>query len=98
MRHLRRKAANREWNQPKRKKCVGGNKAKRSWRSEESFDIRHEDAEFGVCPAGFQLYLNQYFLTMSPSLCFGMVMSILCHCMLEVCDMLFDFDFIGYYS
>jgi hypothetical protein len=35
----------------------------RSWRYEECFDIRHRDAEFGVCPAGFCLSLIQYFLT-----------------------------------
>ena len=35
MGYMLRKAANREWNQPKRKKCVAVNKAERSWRSEE---------------------------------------------------------------
>ena len=44
---LQRKAASREWKQPKRK-CVAVNKAERSWRSEEHFDIRHGDAEFRV--------------------------------------------------
>ena len=29
------------------------NKAERGWRSEEHFDIRHGDAEFGICPTGF---------------------------------------------
>ena len=51
--YLLRKAANREWKQSKRKKYVSVNKAERSWRSEEHFDIRHGDAEFGVCPARF---------------------------------------------
>jgi hypothetical protein len=32
--------------------------------SEELFAIRHGDAEFGVCPAGFCLALVQYFLSM----------------------------------
>jgi hypothetical protein len=27
-------------------------KDKRSWRSEEHFDIKNGDVEFGVCPAG----------------------------------------------
>jgi hypothetical protein len=54
VRYLLRKTANREWNQPKRKKCVPVNKDERSWRSEEHFDISYGDAEFGVCPAGFQ--------------------------------------------
>ena len=48
-----RKAGNIEWNQPKRMKFVEVIKAERSWRSEECFDIRHGDAEFEVCPAGF---------------------------------------------
>jgi hypothetical protein len=26
---------------------------KKSWRSEDCFDIRHGDAEFKDCPAGF---------------------------------------------
>lgn len=54
MGYLLRRAANREWSQPKRKKCVAVNKAKRGWRSEEGFDIRHGDAEFVVYPTGFQ--------------------------------------------
>ena len=54
MGYLLRRAANREWNQPKRKKYVSVKKAERSWRSEEHFDIRLGDEEFGVCPAVFQ--------------------------------------------
>ena len=53
MGYLPRKVANREWNQPKRKKCAAVNKAERIWRPEMCFDIRHEDSEFGVCPACF---------------------------------------------
>jgi hypothetical protein len=41
--YLPRKAANREWNQPKRKKFDPINKGERSWRAEEYFDIRHEN-------------------------------------------------------
>lgn len=47
------KTVNREWNQPKRKKVVAVNKDEKSWRSEEHFDIRYGDAEFGVRPAEF---------------------------------------------
>jgi hypothetical protein len=36
-----------------REKYVTVKKAKRIWRSKESFDIRHRDTEFGVCPVGF---------------------------------------------
>ena len=52
MGYLLRKAASREWNQSKREKCVAVSKAEMSWRSEEHFDIRHEDSVFGVGPAG----------------------------------------------
>ena len=44
---------------------------------------------------GFVLDLVRHFLTVLPILPFGVVMYILCHCMLEVCNLLFDFDFIG---
>jgi hypothetical protein len=53
MGYLLKKAANKVWSQSKRKKFVAVNKDEKSWRSEECFDIRHGDAEFGVCPAGF---------------------------------------------
>jgi hypothetical protein len=46
MGYLLRKAANREWNHFKRKKCVAIIKAERSWTS--AMEI-----EFGVCPAIF---------------------------------------------
>ena len=43
----------------------------------------------------FSVDFFQCFLAIFPSLHFGMVMYILCHChyMLEVYDLLFDFDF-----
>ena len=37
------------WKQAKREKYMAVNEAGRSWRSEDHFDIRHRDAEFGVC-------------------------------------------------
>ena len=40
------------------------NKDERSWRSEERFDIRHIDVEFGVWPTGFVLALVYCFLAM----------------------------------
>ena len=87
--YLLRKTANREWEQPKRKRSVAVNKAVGSCRSKECFDIRHGDAEFGVCPAGYNLALVHYFLTLSPSLHFGMAMYILCHYMLELYELPF---------
>ena len=51
--YLPRRTVNREWKQPKREKCVAVNKAERSWRSEEHFEIRHGDAELVVYLASF---------------------------------------------
>lgn len=42
---------------------------------------------------GFCLALAQYFLTIFPVPCFGIVMYSLHHCVLERCDLLFNFDF-----
>ena len=39
-----------------RKKHAAVNRAERSWRSKEQFDIRHRGVEFGVCPAVFCPY------------------------------------------
>ena len=66
MGYLPRRATNREWNQSKKKKCVAVNKAERSWRSEEHFDIRHGDAEFGVCPADFSSCFSLVFSYYAP--------------------------------
>jgi len=33
---------------------------KKEWRSEDRFDISHEDAEFAVCPAGFLPCFGDY--------------------------------------
>ena len=89
--YLLRKAANREWNQPKRKKFVAVNTNERSWRSEESFVITHGDAELRVCPASFWPYFGPVF----PHLFWN---GNLCPVMLDVCELLFYFDFIGDYS
>jgi hypothetical protein len=35
-------------------------KMKKEWRSEDSFDISHGHAEFGVCPAGFLSCFGDY--------------------------------------
>ena len=74
-------------------KYVTVNKTERSWRPEEHFDIRHgDDAEFGVCPAGFQSYFGPVLPHYAP-LWNG---NFLCQCMLEVGD--FHFVFTGDYS
>ena len=48
-----------------------------------------------MCPAGFGSCLVQYFLTMFLSLCFGVILYILCHCMLEICDLFLILIFRG---
>lgn len=53
----------------------------------KSVEVRHVTKGFGVYPAG--LALVHYLFTMSPSLPFGMAVYILCHCMLEVCNLFF---------
>ena len=66
MGYLPRKTANREWSQPKRKKCVAVNKAERSWRSEDGFDLRPGHAEFGVAQLVSVLLCPGFLLTMLP--------------------------------
>lgn len=68
-------------------KCIAVSTA-RSGRSDEPskpFDIR----EFS--PLLFSRALVQYLLIMSLFIPFGIIMYILCHCMLEVCNLLFEF-------
>jgi hypothetical protein len=55
--YLLRKVANKEWNHSRKRSLLQSTKMKRSWRSEDSFDIRYGDVEFGVCPAGFFVLL-----------------------------------------
>lgn len=50
---LGRGSTNRVWKQPILEKWILVNKVERSSRSEERFDIRHRDVEFGACPASF---------------------------------------------
>ena len=89
MGYLSRGTANREWKQAKRKKGAAVNKAEQSWGSEEHFDISHGDAEFGVCPDGFQSCFGPVFPHYAPCPTFwnGNVYSV--PYMLEVCNLLF---------
>ena len=84
MDYLLRKAANREWYQLKRKNWAAVNKDENSWIS----GMEMQNLEL----AQVVLVLVWYLLTMTfwnhniyPAV-------------LEVCDLLFDFDFIGDYS
>jgi len=58
--YLLRNADHREWNRPKRKKCVGVHELKGDGDL-KCLDIRHGVAEFGVCPAGFQTCFGPVF-------------------------------------
>lgn len=51
-----------------------------------------------VCPTGFCSYFGPVFSHYAPLLAFGMVMPILCFCMLEVCSLFFVLvlTFIGF--
>jgi hypothetical protein len=73
-----------EWNQPKRK-CVAVNKDEKGvgdLKSALASDMQKQSLEFA--PLLFSLALVQYVLTMLPFLQFGMVMHIVCHCMLDI--------------
>lgn len=87
MGYLLSKAANREWDQPKRKKQVN--------KAEKSIWIKPEDVVFGVAWLVCGPSLVQYFLTVLPSLHFVMAMYILCQGILEIWNQLLDVDFIG---
>ena len=80
------------------RKVCGSQQSWKSWRYEEYFEIRHGGAEFGVYPAGSHSCFVLVFAHYVPSPSFGMGMCILCHFMLEACDLLFAFDFTEGYS
>ena len=62
--YLLRKAANREWNQPRRNQFVAINKDEKGvgdLKTTLTSDLLHHgDAEFGVCPAGFLSCFGDY--------------------------------------
>lgn len=82
MGYLPRRAAKRNQNQLKREKYVAVNNKLESTLT-SYMEMQNLDFVFLV----FSHTLVQYFLP------FGMVMSILCHCMLEACNMSFGFGF-----
>lgn len=59
-------------------------------------DIEMQRLEFTQLVFG--LPLSHYFLAMLPSQCFGMVIYMQCHYLLEIHSVVFYFDFIGNYS
>lgn len=54
-----------------------------------AFDMDMEMQSLKFSPLLFGFDLVQYFFIMLSFLHFGMVMYILCHCILEVCNLLF---------
>ena len=91
-----------EWNQTKREKYVVVSKHERGRRYKEPVinplisDRKMQSLEFALL--GFALALVPQFLTMLFSLPFAMIIYILCHCMLEVWDLVFYFSFTWGYS
>lgn len=77
---------------PREKSVLQSTNLKRSGDLKSTLisDIEMLSLEFASLVFG--LVLVQYFLIM---ILFAMVMYILCHCMLETCDLLFDSVFIG---
>ena len=65
-------------------------------KSTLTLDVEMKSLKFALL--AFSLALIKHFLTMSYFLVFGMGMIILCHYMLEVCDLIFHLNFIGYYN
>lgn len=88
--YLPRRAADREWSHPKREKCIAVSEAGRGIPS-KPLDSRHRATGSEVCPAALCLAFGPVFPYYAPSPCFGMVMHTLCHYMLEVWNLLFDF-------
>lgn len=64
-------SANRQWDQPKRKKCVAASKAERSWTWEERLtsDVKMWSLKFSQMGFGFALV--QDFLSIIPFPPFG---------------------------
>ena len=61
----------------------------------QSFKVKELRDLKNVFSAGILSCFVQYFFTMLLSLYFGTVMYILCHDMLEVCDLFLSFGFLG---
>jgi hypothetical protein len=92
MRYLLRKAVNRKWNHLKKRVLLSTKQ-----KGVGDLKIKPGDAVWSL--SSWILVLPWSSISsLCPSLLFGAVMHILCHYILEVCYLLFDFHFIGYYS
>ena len=91
---LLRKAVGQAWNQSKREAGACCSQERGELKSAWTSDAWRQNLEFS--PLGFSLTLVFPHSALLPS--FWIVIYILCHCMLEVCDLLFGFNFIEGYS
>ena len=91
-RYRPKRAANREWNQFKKEVCCSQQSLTELeiW-SVLTSDMEMQNLEFTLLV--FSLVLVKYFLIMLFFLPFWMVMYILCYSMLEICDLVYHFDF-----
>ena len=87
MGYLPRKAAIREWNQPKRKSVWQSTKLKGVGELKSFLTSDMEIQSLKCAQLVFSLALVLYFCTLVLSLCFGMIMYSLYHFMLEVCGL-----------
>lgn len=91
---LPRRAAQGVWNQSQREARAGGIKAGRVGPSKPLIShMRLQNLEFSLL--GFRSWFVPYFLTMLPFVPFGMIVHILCHHILDVCNLIFFFNLIG---
>lgn len=94
MGYLPRRVIRREWYRPQGKKYVAISRVGTLGPS-KLFDIRSRVSGSGVCPAWVQSYFGLVLLSFLPVLPLRMVKSVLCQYLLEVCTLLFAFDFSG---
>lgn len=96
-RYMPRRAANRVWNHTRERITFQSIKLKgvEDLKSILTSDMKMQSLEFAQIVLG--LALAQYFCLLPFLLC-GMVIYILCHYILKVCDLLFDFNLTGDYS
>ena len=96
--YLLRKAANKKRTSPRESSVVQPIKLEEVGDPKRALTLDVEIQSLQFAWLVFSLALVQYFLSRIPFLHFRMVMYILCYYMLEVCDLLFYFDFTGDYS
>lgn len=91
MEYLQWRSVDRKWSKSKREKLVLGCKIGSVEPLKQIWDTELQDLEFALL--GFDLAFIQYFFTMPSSFpaFFETVTYILCHFMLEACNLILDF-------